>query len=165
MKTICVALLGAAPMLVFAQTAPAPTTTPAPAKTAAPVRPRTKVKAVKTSSVQAIRIPEAAVKVSDGRYRYVDPAGKAWLYNETPFGVSRVPESAAPSQNAMKTPAPEAETAKAAPQGHVTATAKGDMIVFHKTTPFGATSWTKNKNELTDDERRIWDDQQPKRNQ
>jgi hypothetical protein len=124
----------------------------------------------KPTPVAPLAIPASAVKQPDGNYRYVDEKGTAWIYRNTPFGVSRATEAAVKANAAM------AQAASAtAPSGSakpaqdrdekVTAVANGDTIQFARPTPFGVTRWSKNKSDLTPDEQKIWDREQAKRNQ
>jgi hypothetical protein len=135
----------------------------------------------KPAAAQPLTIPSRAVKQPDGSYRFVDQKGKAWIYQQTPFGVSRAPEtSAAASSSSVQTPfgvsrRTPAETANAAvaaklavpekTDARTTAVADGDMIRFERPTPFGKSTWKKSKSDLTPEEQRIWDREQAKRKQ
>ena len=44
----------------------------------------------------------------------------------------------------------------------IKATDNGDTVKFQRQTPFGTTNWEKKKSELTDEERHIFESQQPK---
>jgi hypothetical protein len=168
MKTIFVMALAAGSM--FAQSSPATATAPAP-----------KPAAKKTAKVPTapLTIPSGAVEQADGSFRYVDKKGTPWIYRQTPFGVSRSLESTVLGANNGETPFGPAKGAAIAavktsqaspktlddPDAKVTAVAKGDKIEFTRPTPFGVTKWEKDKNDLTPDERKIWDRLQPKGNQ
>ena len=140
-------------------------------------------KSKKTAKAAApLTIPPTAVDQGNGSFRYVDAKGMAWLYQKTPFGISRSPETTPSGQGVGQTPfGPSksqggANSAVAAPTvvktGNVddpnakaTAVAKGDMIEFTKPSPFGVTKWQKKKTDLTSDEQKIWARMQPKGNQ
>ena len=125
-------------------------------------------------------IPKTAVDQGDGSFRYVDPKGTAWIYRQTPFGLSRSLESAV-GQPAGKTPFGQSKSQAAAiaavtsaqasakesddPNAKVTAVAKGESIEFSRPSPFGVIRWQKSKNDLTADEQKILARVQPKGNQ
>lgn len=122
----------------------------APAKTNAKSRaPKAaaKAKAVKTSQPKAVQIPKDAVARPDGTYAWKDKQGKNWVFARTPFGVMK---SAA---QAEATEAPGIENAKAIDAG--------DKVRFETTTPFGVVRREKNKADLTAEERRLYDSQNP----
>jgi hypothetical protein len=160
---------------VYGQSAAATTT--APAATSA-----TTVRSKKTKVPTApLTIPKTAVDQGDGSFRYVDPKGTAWIYRQTPFGVSRSLESTVSAQATGKTPFGQSKSQAAAIaavttaqasgkdsddiNAKVTAVAQGDTIEFSRPTPFGVTKWQKNKNDLTPDEQKIWERVQPKGSQ
>jgi hypothetical protein len=141
MKTITLTLFAAA--LGFAQsqssapsaTAPAPKDASKTAATTAKKKP-----APQPAATQSI--PAGAKLVEPGLYRYTDASGKTWNYRQTPFGISKWEESSAP--------APQPEPAAKEP---VAVTDLGDSYRFEKKTPFGQSSWTRKKSELTDEEK------------
>jgi hypothetical protein len=173
MKMIFVIALAA--VSVYGQSTPASSSAPQPTSAAHP-----KSKATKAAT-PPLTIPKTAVDLGDGSFRYVDPKGTAWIYSQTPFGVSRSLESAVSGQATGKTPFGQSKSQAAAiaavttaqasnkesddPNAKVTAVAKGDIIEFSRPTPFGITKWQKNKNDLTPDEQKIWERVQPKGNQ
>jgi hypothetical protein len=165
-KTISILFVAAGALLAAPQTPTAAIAPPAP----------TASKAVKKKSpavTAPLTIPAKAVKQADGTYHYVDGAGKAWIYQQTPFGVSRMAENVAgrpvnetPFGASHSAPAPAAPpVSSAAENDHVTAVADGELIRFEKPTPFGPTKWEKKKTDLTADEQKVWDREQAKRNQ
>jgi|HubBroStandDraft_6_1064221.scaffolds.fasta_scaffold237378_2 hypothetical protein len=87
-------------------------------------------------------IPAGAKLVEPGLYRYTDSNGKTWNYRQTPFGISKWEETS--------TPAAQPEPAAKNP---VAVTDLGDSYRFEKKTPFGQSSWTRKKSELTDEEK------------
>jgi hypothetical protein len=91
-------------------------------------------------------IPAGAVLVAPGSYRYTDPAGTAWIYRQTPFGVARLEEKLA-----AEAPSPG--------QDYIRATEDGDTIRFERPGPFGPYRWQRKKSELSESERAIWDRQ------
>lgn len=132
MKTlITLAIILAVP--AFSQTAPAKkkATTKASAKAPANV-------------VKPLVIPKDATPNPDGTYAWTDKAGKNWTFSKTPFGISKVENTGAPSAFAS------------APTGQfVKAVEVGDKVKFERQSPFGPTKWEKNKADLTDEERAI----------
>ena len=141
------------PMSLGAQDSAA-TTSPAPHKSAA-VAPKPKTpKARPVQTIKPITIPTGAERGKDG-YRYTDVQGKVWIYRETPFGITRAPETAAVVEAAP-------QTALADPDAHVTAIADGDTVRFERVGPFGPTRWKKNKAELSPQEQKIWEREQAK---
>jgi hypothetical protein len=97
-------------------------------------------------------IPSDAKALQDGSFRYVDKNGKAWIYRNTPFGVSKAEER----------PAPQAAKPEDDP---ATAEDAGDSVRFTRPTPFGNKTWTKKKTELDSYEKTIWErDQKAKGN-
>ncbi len=102
---------------------------------------------------QAVTIPKDAIADPGGAtYRWKDKAGKKWVYARTPFGIMRYPDSG----QSGDTPA------SAVPTKVID---KGDSVRFERPTPFGTTTWEKKKTELTDDERQIFEAQNPKTEQ
>ncbi|HVW85353.1 MAG TPA: hypothetical protein VHB50_11765 [Bryobacteraceae bacterium] len=102
---------------------------------------------------QPLTIPKDAVANADGTYSYTDKQGKKWIYSKTPFGVSKIADmgpGGAPAFNAT----PKEQL--------IHATDSGDTVKFQRQTPFGTTKWEKKKSELTDEERRIFENQQAK---
>jgi hypothetical protein len=134
---VCLAL----PFVCAAEDVPAAkktTKTTTPAKKAAP------------AAAKVVTIPADAVKTGDNTYSKTDAQGKTWLYVKTPFGVTK---SEAP------TAAQKEAAAMVAPEEGFKVVEEGDNIRFSKNSPFGVQTWTRNKNELTDDERGIWERQ------
>jgi hypothetical protein len=121
---------------------------PAAARTAKPT-PVTKSASDQKAKAQpapTMAIPAGAKLVEANLYRYTDSTGKTWNYRQTPFGVSRWEETSTPSAQ----PAPQSSETKSAP---VAVTDLGDSYRFEKKTPFGHSSWTRKKSELTDEEK------------
>ena len=85
--------------------------------------------------------PASAEKVGDDTYRYVDPAGKKWIFKKTPFGWSKQDESQVPAP--VK---PEEDHTK------VVGT-DGDVVKFERPGPFGSFKWERKKSELNDTEK------------
>lgn len=120
---------------------PAPAKKPVEAKKPAP------------PTIQPLTLPKDAVAKPEGGYAYTDKAGKKWIYHETPFGVSRIPDVGEPA------PAVSVATPK---EQLVKATDNGETVKFQRQTPFGVTNWEKKKSDLTDEERQILEAQQAK---
>lgn len=128
----------------------------------------------------AMQVPPGAVEAGDGTFHFKDATGKSWVYRKTPFGVTRAPEGgpkpviAANAAGNTRTPFGVTKTSNkpsstpppsANRSAQVTAVAEGNQIVFRRETPFGASSWRKNKTDLNEDEQKIWEQEQSKRNQ
>jgi hypothetical protein len=121
----------------------------APAKTthtARTTKTHAKAAAAKPPAPKAIQIPKDAVSQPDGTYAWTDKAGKSWIFVHTPFGVMK---SAAGGSTA---------TASIADAKAVDA---GDKVRFETKTPFGVISREKDKADLTDDERKLYESQNP----
>ncbi|MCU1326728.1 MAG: hypothetical protein JWN34_2098 [Bryobacterales bacterium] len=133
MKTlITLAMILAVPAFSQSTSAKKKTATKAPAKPA-------------TNVVKPLVIPPDATPNPDGTYAWSDKAGKKWTFAKTPFGISKVEDTAGqPSAFAS------------APVGQfVKAVEVGDKVKFERQSPFGPTKWEKNKADLTDEERAI----------
>jgi hypothetical protein len=164
MKTIALTLFAAA--LGFAQsgtsTSTPPPNTPKTEATATKKKPpqpakQTPEQQAKAQRTQTQSIPAGAKLVEPNLYRYTDSDGKTWNYRQTPFGISKWEETSAPAVQA----APESDKAKSVP---VVVTDLGDRYRFEKKTPFGQSSWTRKKSELTDEEKALTGDQQAQSN-
>ena len=144
---VCFALLSAAALSAqTADTAPAPAPVKKTAKTA-------ETKKATTPTVQPLTIPSDAVAKPDGSYSYTDKSGKKWIYNKTPFGISKIQDMGEGAAGPFVT-TPKEQLIKT--------TDAGDTVKFERQTPFGVTKWEKKKSDLTDEERRIFESQQPK---
>jgi hypothetical protein len=135
-KVLTIAMLAA---FGLAAQAPAKTAQKAPTKAA-------KATAPKPSKLKTIQIPKDAVAQPDGTFGWTDKDGKSWVFVRTPFGVMK-------------------SAADPAPAGTSVANAKvidaGDKVRFETQTPFGVISHEKNKADLTDDERKLYESQNP----
>jgi hypothetical protein len=162
MKTIALTLFAAA--LGFAQVKPPTGIVPVPkAKTtAAPPAAKAKPQPPKSHAPKpapdpkamapAQSIPAGAKLVEPNLYRYTDSNGKTWNYRQTPFGISKWEETSPAGSEPVSQPAPQSKQAKSDP---VVVTDLGDSYRFDKKTPFGHSSWTRKKSELTDEEKTI----------
>ncbi len=98
----------------------------------------------KSSATPAgVTLPAGATSLGNGSWKYTDKDGQTWLYRQTPFGLTRVADTKKDA---------DSET----PSG-LKATEVGDEIHFERTTPFGKTTYTRKKDQLTDLERRVWE--------
>src|SRR5579872_1069581 len=105
-------------------------------------------KSTKHSTAPAtVTIPKDAVRNENGTYSYTDKDGKKWLYTNTPFGVVKAADGA------------EDKPDKQPPA--VKVIDKGDTVRFERPSPFGTMSWEKKKSDLTDEERKLVDAQNP----
>jgi hypothetical protein len=115
-------------------------------------------------------IPKEATETAPGVYRLVDKQGKAWIYRKTPFGVSKkaeepqaAKETEAATSRSRATPFGETEERPraAAPKSAVRTKVieDGDTLRFERPSPFGVYKWSRKKDELTSDEKRLWESQ------
>ena len=96
-------------------------------------------------------VPTGARPWKQYYWRFVDAKGAAWIYHTTPFGIVKDQETAEDrAEHANQLPKPEI------PPGELTIVDKGDALEFSRQTPFGASSWTAKKTELTDQEAADW---------
>src|SRR3954449_13231290 len=86
-------------------------------------KPASKPAAAK-SKVVPLSIPAGAVKVDENTYRFTDTAGKTWLYQKTPFGLTKVEQSEAAAASAAAESGPQKAT-DSTPFGKTTASAQG----------------------------------------
>lgn len=129
---------------IFAQEQKEPPKKPAPAP-----RKQTAQKTKPAPKAQPVTIPKDAREIYPGTFRWVDPKGQAWLYTKSPFGIMRGPE-------------PKEEEPEAVPADWIVKD-EGDSLTFERPWPFGGTKrWTRNKAELTDIEKAVWQRQQAK---
>jgi len=98
-----------------------------------------------------LAVPKGAVESEPGTFHYTDAQGKKWIYRTTPFGVARLEDES----GRKPVPAPD-------PAAGTKATAEGDTIRFERPGPFGVYKWEKNKSELNDMERAVWNRQAAK---
>lgn len=149
MKRICMfACLAVAAFATVQEPAKSPSTTKKAApKTAAktPAKTTAKTTARKSSTPVAraiVEIPKDAKEISPGLYRWVDPQGKAWIYNKTPFGLMSGPE---PPKEPLVVPT------------DWKVFDEGESLTFERPWPFSGTKrWTVNKTDLTEIESAVW---------
>ena len=92
-------------------------------------------------------LPAGATKLGPYRWRYTDAQGKVWIYRDTPFGLTRVPDQKPPEEVAPP---------------NWKAVRVGDEIQFERPTPFGGMRWTKKEDQLNSFERKVWERDRPK---
>lgn len=130
-------------------------------------------------------VPKGAKETAPGVYRHVDPDGKAWIYRKTPFGVSK--RAAEETETAPAAGSRSGEATHRTPFGETrsksryedviehTATTRqseagrnpvqtkvtedGETLHFERPSPFGAYKWSRKKDDLTADEKRLWESQ------
>jgi len=150
MKTIALTLIAAG--MGFAQSQSATTASAAKQSPGAPPKAKTQVPKKATAAQKAnppqLTIPQGAKLVEPNLYRYTDSTGKAWMYRQTPFGISKFEDTPAAAQQAP------------APGGPTTVTDLGDSVRFERKTAFGDSQWTRKKTELSDDEKALVASQQ-----
>jgi hypothetical protein len=92
-------------------------------------------------------IPQDAVARPDGTYTWTDKQGNHWIFARTPFGV-------------MKS-ADQSTAAETSTLANAKAIDAGDKVRFETVTPFGVITNEKNKSDLTDEERSLYNSQNP----
>jgi hypothetical protein len=124
-----------------------------------------------------IVIPAGAVKVDEGIYKYTDAQGKKWIYRSTPFAILKLEDKSGESdpkkQSSGESQVHETPFGKVTvPTGAATASAKpanldetmvritkvreeGDKIHFERPGPFGVMRWSRNRGELSEEEKMI----------
>lgn len=100
------------------------------------------VRAAQPKVAAAQTVPSGAEKVDVGSWRYKDPAGKTWIYRQTPFGLVHFEE--------------KTEAEEPLPPG-MKAVEDGESVRFERPGPFGTVKWVRPKLELTDVERKVWE--------
>ena len=130
----------------------------------------------KDTSTAPAGVPAGAVSIEGHSWRWVDKAGKAWLYRATPFGMMRNEEPKQPTATrpagVMKTEAPMgavgptglkmADDRPDAVLDLMSVKEEGDALRFSRPGPFGAYSWLKKKTQLDKDETIVWERAQAK---
>jgi hypothetical protein len=118
---------------VFASQQPAKKAPAAPAaRPSAPARPE---------------LPANAEKVREGVWSARDSSGKTWYYARSPFGYSRMDESAYKQAYREEAGAPLFRLVSV----------DGEIAKFERETSFGKSSWTRKLSELTQDEKAVYD--------
>ena len=119
----------------------------------------------RTSVSGKLTVPKGAVESEPGTFHYTDAQGKKWIYRQTPFGVARLHDAAdsdapgskdasQPQGGLYRKPAPAPDLGAG-----TKATADGDTIRFERPGPFGVYRWEKNKSDLSEMERAVWNRQ------
>ncbi len=119
-------------------------------------------------------IPKDAEALGSGKFRAVDSSGAPWIYQETPFGITKTPEAVTKAQTSQNTafgvmkPADASTSAHSSPFGAsmtgepgnkpqegaasgVTAFPSGNEIRFEKQSPFGKSTWTRKRSDVLTD--------------
>jgi hypothetical protein len=122
---------------------------PANAKTTGTTKPAAKAAAKKPTAKAPtpVTIPTDAVAKPDGTYSWTDKQGKNWTFAKTPFGVMKTATEASPAPNTL---------------ADVKTFDEGEKVRFETPTPFGVIKREKNKADLTDDERALFNKQNSK---
>lgn len=164
MKTIALTLFAA--VLSFAQSNSSTTATPA--KKTADQKKSQKTAAQKPPAkleppVQTI--PAGATQVEPNVYRYTDANGKTWNYRQTPFGINRWEQTSTPATEPVQQPVPQSSSPSMFQSTQIktepiTVTDQGDSYLFDKKTPFGHSTWTRKKSDVTDEEKAVINAQQ-----
>lgn len=106
----------------------------------------------KTPPASKFSIPSDAEQIAPGTWKH-QADGKTWIYRETPFGIARFEE-----KDGVK---PEPKNVKPEP---VRAFDDGDYVRFERNGPFGVYKWRSRKSELSDAERRAWEESKSAKN-
>ncbi len=156
-KSLLMIVLGVASM--YAQDGAAPnqaqgakaTTDTKTAKTTKSTKSTASTPASQSAFGIASSIPKDAQPLGQGKFRAVDAGGVAWIYQNTPFGITKARESDLQQQaaGAHSSPFGASMNTSTPPEGQPVATViaypKGDEIRFEKQTPFGKSAWTKKR--------------------
>ncbi len=119
-------------------------------------KPATKAPPAKAAS---ITVPADAVEVAPYTFRSTDAQGNAWIYRQTPFGVSRTEDKPVSAEAARKLQDSKDQQIQA-----TSAVEDGDSIRFVRNSPFGRTEWQKKKTDLNEVEQTVWSRELAKRN-
>ena len=114
-------------------------------------KPAPKSAKAKTPEKPLTAIPSTAVQIEPGAYRWTDSKGKKWILFQTPFGIAKKEDDGQPLRKKQT----EART-----MDGVKITEDGDSLKFEREGPFGTYKWSKNKADLTDEEKAAWERQQ-----
>jgi hypothetical protein len=110
------------------------------------------------AKTQETGIPADAVQIAPFTYRFCDAKGKAWIYRQTPFGVSRREELPVPPEEAKRNQEAKDRLIEA-----TRAVEEGESIHFTRDSPFGPIEWRRNKADLTEIEQAVWSRELAKR--
>ena len=94
---------------------------------------------------QVTTIPKDAVANPDGTYAWTDKDGTKWIYSKTPFSVLKTKISDAPAMTTLP--------------ANMKVFDEGAKVRFAVPTPFGLTSFEKQKSDLSDEERKLLESQ------
>jgi hypothetical protein len=107
-----------------------------------------------------LTVPKGAVESEPSTFHYTDAQGKKWIYRPTPFGVARFQDLPNSRDTALTQAGQGSKPVPALdPYAGTKATADGDTIRFERPGPFGVYKWQKNKSELDEMERAVWNRQ------
>ncbi len=137
-KAIAIAIL-----TTFGLAAQAPASTGTSSSKAA----KKTVAAPQSTTVKPVTIPPDAIATPNGSYSWTDKQGKRWLFVKTPFGIMKSEAQPAPADST--------------PMANIKAIDAGDKVRFETNTPFGIVKREKNKSDLTDEERKLYESQNP----
>ncbi len=151
MKNLLIVLVSLSVSCAFAQSKSSP------AQPAAASKPDPKVAPVKRHpDGRPAGIPFSATKVSDGAWRAIED-GKPVIYRSTAFGFSKVSEEDNGKITRMINGKPD--EASEVPAG-LSVAEKDGKLHFKRITPFGDYKWVKDKNDLTQVEKALWNQTQ-----
>jgi hypothetical protein len=92
------------------------------------------------------KMPPDVVEVRTDIFRRVDENGKAWIYRRMPFGIFKSAESE--NMRQLLADPPDKQMVKELEDG---------TLEFSKLTPWGVGRYTRKKEEMTDEEKVIWE--------
>ncbi len=98
----------------------------------------------KAALATKLTVPQGAQAQKDGTWRFTDANGQRWIYRDTPFGITRVPDS-------VKEEPVQEQTAG------MKASEVNGQVHFERPGPFGPVRWVRAKDEMTDAERKVWE--------
>lgn len=92
------------------------------------------------------KMPPDVVEVRTDVFRRVDENGKAWIYRRMVFGIFKSPETE--NMRQLIANPPDKQNVRMLPDG---------TLEFTKMTPFGVGRYTRKMDELSDEEKEIWE--------
>lgn len=92
----------------------------------------------------AVTLPADAKKIGEGVWEHTDAQGKAWVYKQMPFGLTKIAKADLDARSNVSLPDGMSVTAEA-----------GGKYKFSRRTPFGPVSYVKAEDELSEMERAV----------
>jgi hypothetical protein len=97
-----------------------------------------------TKKAEAVTLPTGAKKTGEGTWDFTDADGKQWVFKQMPFGLTRMSKADL-----------DARTNTALPDGMSVAPDAAGAYKFTRRTPFGAVTYVKKADDLSETERAV----------